>query len=151
VKSYCSNCGTPSSPGASFCSGCGQKVAAPQVNCPTCGQIWPHASTASAQTSGNHSQPASNASAWPAPVPLDDPSALANFPPPTPSITTLQSFAPPQQITTSAPFKLPYYGKNFVKGKHCGNCGAEIVQGVLECPNCQTSDFAKIARARIKS
>lgn len=151
MTTYCSSCGTPSSPGASFCSGCGQKVTAPQVNCPTCGQLWPNASPAPAQTLGIYSQADSNAPAWPSPVPLGDPSALANFPAPTPNLTTLQSFAPSQQSTTSAPIKLPNYGKNFVEGKHCGNCGSEIVQGGLECPNCQTSDFAKIAGALVKN
>lgn len=151
MTTFCSSCGTPASPGAAFCSGCGQRVVAPQVNCPTCGQVWANAPTTPVQAAGNYAQPTGTAPAWPAPAPSLDPAGLASFPAPTPNLTNLQSFPPPQQATASAPVKLPIYGKDFVEGKHCGNCGADIEQGALECSNCQTSDFAIIPGASIKN
>lgn len=148
---FCSNCGTQSVPGATFCSGCGQRVVAPQVNCPTCGQVWPNAPSAPTHAAVVSSQPISNAPAWPAPIPSSDSSVLANFPAPTPSPNDLQSFPPPQQATASAPVKPPIYGRNFVEGKHCGNCGADVELGALTCPNCQTNDLAKTPGATIKN
>jgi hypothetical protein len=150
VTTYCSSCGTPSSAGASFCSGCGQRVVVPQVNCPTCGQVWQNPPVAQVQSGGLYSQPASNTQAWSAPVPYNNTADLASLPAPAPNLTNFQSFAPPQQVTVDTPIKPPLYGKNFVEGKHCGNCGADIEQGVLECSNCQTSEFAKMPEAEIK-
>ena len=149
MTTYCSTCGTPSVPGASFCSGCGQRVVAPERNCPTCGQVWPNAPHA--QPPALVSPPASSPQAWPAPTTNSASAGLSSFPPPAPSNFNPQGFPPPPQASSNVQIKLPVYGKNFIEGSHCGNCGAQIQVDLSECISCGTADYSKLTGASRKT
>jgi len=153
VTTYCSSCGAPATPEALFCSSCGQSLLKDK-NCPTCGQIWPSAPTplaqaSSTQTNIGYSQPIVSEQAWPAPIPQQV--TLSSLPAPAPNPMNLQSFPPPSQGPVNPSVRPPNYGRNFVEGVHCGNCGTGIEQGQITCSVCGTNDFSKIPGAVVKS
>jgi len=117
MANFCGSCGAGLNPNAKFCNGCGRPITAAKPMCPTCGQDMPQ-------------QPASSAPSSFVGAHVAQPAAQANPP-----------------VGTQAPlgnpaFHMPLYGKEFVAGQHCGNCGFDV-QGNA-CARCGTGDITPL-------
>jgi len=111
MANFCGSCGAGLNPNAKFCNGCGRPITAAKPMCPTCGQDMPQQPASSAPSSfvGAHVAQPAN-----------------------PSTGT-------QTLSGNLGFPFPAYGKDFIAGEHCGNCGFDVQDGT--CANCGTEDL----------
>ena len=116
MANFCGSCGAGLVPNSKFCGGCGQQINMPKPVCLTCGQDLPQPGADSfAEVGEMNFQTGGNRS-------------------------QLASAVAPRTDTQA---NLPNYGKNFVAGQHCGNCGFET-QGPV-CESCCTDNVEPLS------